>query len=315
MPALPTTFLGFDRGARGVGVRDLVLVLPSVGCSNRAVEHVGAARPEVRVITHQHGCGQLGSDLAVTSATLAGVLANPNVRAGLIVGLGCESNVPVRLAAEAAALGADVRHTVLQVNGGIDPTVAASARLLDEVPPAADRVEVPVSSLVVGVLADVASGAEGAAVASAVAAALRAAGVRVIDAGVVGGPGGLDRPIRAVHDAWAGHDALVAGTDVATLVADSEVEQLAVFAAAGAHVAVFVTGRGNPVGSPVVPTVKVTTDPAWDFVADAVVERADDADCVDAVARLVVDVAGGRETAAELAGQRDFGIPRIAPTM
>ena len=314
---------GFEHGARGVGVRDLVVVLPSVGCTNRTVELLAREEPRVRVITHQHGCGQLGDDLSVTADLLAHVCAHPNVRAALIVGLGCESLQSDRLLDRALSLGANVERTVLQDNGGNEATVAAGrAALAPMLARESARVVVPASAIKVGVIADDASGSL---LAAAVSAELRAAGIEVVEAGAVDADPvpSSSQPVRSlvgVPRAWEGRKALQP-LEVLPLALSSRNEQITALAARGAHACVFITGRANPIGSPVMPTLKVGIGTRYAPLVGGVIDLLVDLEttALEAsardVAKALLDALDGREVAAERAGQRDFGIPRIAPTM
>lgn len=92
-------------------------------------------------------------------------------------------------------------------------------------------------------------------------------------------------------------------------------------AAAGATLILFTTGRGTPLGFPV-PTLKVASNhalagakPHWiDFDAERVFDEG--AEGVDAAfLAAVLDHAGGRETAAERAGQRAIAIWKRGVTL
>ncbi|HIU17713.1 MAG TPA: UxaA family hydrolase [Candidatus Avidesulfovibrio excrementigallinarum] len=92
---------------------------------------------------------------------------------------------------------------------------------------------------------------------------------------------------------------------------------LAGFAMAGASATVFSTGRGSPVGSPVMPVVKLTGNPRTfakmpgiiDFNAGVVVEGADIAETGKALYNLLLEVADGRPTQSERNGDYEFAIP------
>jgi altronate dehydratase len=312
---------GFDRGARGVGVRDLLVVFPSVGCTNRTVEEIGREHPDAVILTHQHGCGQLGGDLDVTADTLAGVCANPNVRAALIVGLGCESNAPVALRERAAARGATVDVTVFQENGGLAATVKAAGEALDRFR-AVDPRRRPVewTDVSVGVLVDAQHGDDHWTneLAARVADALRSRGATPFVASA-GASADLDHHLRAttsVPATWTASDRAMPPAG-ASVQASGVVEQLAEFAARGAQLCVVLSGRINPLGSPIVPTLKVATTASAMTIASMVDVDASGPEDDTAADRVIaaLQIAIGDPVAAELAGQSDFGIPRFAPTM
>ncbi len=121
-------FLGYERPDGRFGVRNHLAVLSSVGCVNevtrRIAQEVGGSP-----VMHGQGCGQLPSDLAQVRRVLAGIAANPNVGAVLVVGLGCEGVPPRELASDIANLGKPVEVVVLQEAGGYSRVVAQGIEL------------------------------------------------------------------------------------------------------------------------------------------------------------------------------------------
>jgi altronate dehydratase large subunit len=315
-------FSGFDRGARGAGVRDHVLVLPSVGCTNRTVELIARRFRSVRHLTHQHGCAQLGDDLALSRQVLAGVAANPNVRAAVVVGLGCESNQADVLADAVRNRGGRAEVAVLQVAGGIEGTIAAAGAIIERLnAEAAARVGFDAASLTVGVVADSSAGELGESICAATAASLQAEGVRVVSQLLRDGRRAQDSPgsPERVEELWLSRSPAPLRADFALVSSDNPAEALALLAARGAQLCVHVTGRATPLGSPVLPTLKVGVDAALrglDIIdVDVSVCAHDPASAASLLLPAVLGVAGGDETAAERWGQRDFGIPRVAPSM
>jgi altronate dehydratase large subunit len=147
------TFMGYQRANGSVGVRNHVLVLPSVMCANHVVELIGRKVPDLVTVQHPTGCSQVGADFEQTKRTMAGFAANPNVAAVLVVGLGCETNESKALAEEIAARGQRVEVIGIQESGGTTETIARGVeiakRLLQEAA-AHERVQCPVSALIVG---------------------------------------------------------------------------------------------------------------------------------------------------------------------
>ena len=76
-------FRGYPRPGGGVGVRNHLLVVPTVICASVVAERVAAAVPGGAALPHLAGCGQLGPDLRVTHDTLAAYCRHPNVGAVL----------------------------------------------------------------------------------------------------------------------------------------------------------------------------------------------------------------------------------------
>ncbi|MBQ3016470.1 MAG: altronate dehydratase [Clostridia bacterium] len=83
--------------------------------------------------------------------------------------------------------------------------------------------------------------------------------------------------------------------------------------AAGAHMILFTTGRGTPLGAPI-PTLKIATNRAlaerkssWiDFDASSALENM--ADCADALFNLVIEIASGKDTKNEISGYSEIAI-------
>lgn len=147
------TFAGYARADGSVGVRNHVLILPTVVCANGVVERLEREGCAHALVTHQHGCAQVGDDLSLTARTLAGFATNPNVGAVVLLSLGCESNQPDELAELVASSARPVEVLRIQELGGItatlDATRAAAERFRAELD-RAEQVEAPWSSLVLG---------------------------------------------------------------------------------------------------------------------------------------------------------------------
>ena len=119
-------FSGYRRPDGRVGMRNHVLVVPTVICSSVVAERIAAAvAPIGAALPHLAGCGQLGPDMRVTHETLAAYCGHPNVGAVLVVALGCEQVVAQHLADAARAAGKPAEIVAIQSEGG---TVRATAK-------------------------------------------------------------------------------------------------------------------------------------------------------------------------------------------
>jgi altronate dehydratase large subunit len=148
-------FLGFPRADGRVGVRNHVLVVPTVICAAVVAERIAASiAPIGAALPHLAGCGQLGPDLNVTHETLAAYTRHPNVGAVIVVALGCEQVVAEQLANTARQAGKPAHIVSIQGEGG---TVRATARGVEIAAALAatigriERVWCPASSLVLSV--------------------------------------------------------------------------------------------------------------------------------------------------------------------
>jgi len=150
-----SAFLGYPRGDGRVGVRNHVLVVPTVICAAVVAERIAAAiAPIGAALPHLAGCGQLGPDLNVTHDTLAAYTRHPNVGAVIVVALGCEQVVAQYLADSARQAGKPAQIVSIQGEGG---TVRATARGIEiarelaEVVGRSERAWCPASALVLSV--------------------------------------------------------------------------------------------------------------------------------------------------------------------
>src|SRR5262249_51800716 len=148
-------FLGYPRRDGHVGVRNHVLVVPTVICSAVVAERIAASiAPVGAALPHLAGCGQLGPDMHVTHETLAAYARHPNVGAVIVVALGCEQVVAQQIADSARQAGKPAQIVSIQGEGG---TLRATARGVDIARELAteighlERAWCPASSLVLSV--------------------------------------------------------------------------------------------------------------------------------------------------------------------
>ncbi len=149
-----THFLGYRRRDGRAGVRNHVLIMSTVGCSNSVVDRVGQMLPEVVALSHSWGCSQIGDDLTQSRRVLEEFATHPNVGAAILVGLGCETMPTVEMGEKLAAQGLPVVRLTIQEEGGTRATYARAMgiarELLQEVG-RAQREPIPLSELIVGV--------------------------------------------------------------------------------------------------------------------------------------------------------------------
>ncbi len=151
---LPTTFMGYRRHDGRIGIRNHILIVPSVVCANTVVQRIAQRVPEAVFVTHQHGCSQVGDDVEQTRTALLGYATNPNVAGVLVVSLGCETIEGDKVAEAIAATGQSTEFLGIQESGGIRATVEKGVELchaLIERASMYQREEVPVSELILAV--------------------------------------------------------------------------------------------------------------------------------------------------------------------
>ncbi len=135
------TFRGYVRKNGAVGVRNYLLMLPTVFCANGPTERLAKMVEEkypacadfdgVLALHQEFGCSQAGEDLKLTAETMAGFMTNGNFGGILVVSLGCEVNDLVNLR---KYMGEDldperIRFLVLQDE---DDEFEAGMKLCDE---------------------------------------------------------------------------------------------------------------------------------------------------------------------------------------
>lgn len=146
---------GYERSNGKIGIRNYILIIPSVICSHHVADRIAAQLPYARATPHDHGCAQLGADNEQTSRTLVGIGANPNVAGVVVVGLGCEEVQSTEVAASLSDRGVPVREISIQEIGGTEACVEQGVELARELWTQADAREksVPLGTLTVGVIA------------------------------------------------------------------------------------------------------------------------------------------------------------------
>jgi len=99
-----------------------------------------------------------------------------------------------------------------------------------------------------------------------------------------------------------------------------DIEQLTGFGAAGVNITVFTTGRGTPTGSAVMPTIKVATNTEMATAIPDIIDLnsgtiADGTQSLEEngklIYQLILDVANGQLTKAELGGHHEFNLSRL----
>ncbi len=147
-------FWGYRREDGSAGIRNHLVVIPSVICANTVAQRVAALLPGAVAVPHPHGCAQVGDDVTQTEKVLAGTAANPNVGAALIIGLGCETCQASHVAdlAQGLAPGRPMESFYIQETGGsikaISHGVELGKRLMERIG-AQQREMIPLSELIV----------------------------------------------------------------------------------------------------------------------------------------------------------------------
>lgn len=101
------TFMGYDRGEHGAGIRNHLAIISTVFCANGPLRKLSKMAEEkypatenfdgVIAFDQQFGCSQTGQDLVTTCKIIAGIAKNANFGGVLLVSNGCEMAIPTVL--------------------------------------------------------------------------------------------------------------------------------------------------------------------------------------------------------------------------
>ncbi|MFE4893871.1 UxaA family hydrolase [Peribacillus butanolivorans] len=146
---------GYRRSNGKFGIRNHLLIIPTVICANHVANRIQQAVPDSVAIPHQHGCSQIGDDKERTHTLLGGMGKNPNVGAVLLISLGCEVIDAKVLKQEIEEeTGKPVEWLDIQDAGGTIKAIQKGSELakslfkeIEKVP----QVDVPISELILGV--------------------------------------------------------------------------------------------------------------------------------------------------------------------
>lgn len=130
------TFMGYRRPDGKVGVRNHILILPTITCATQAAHQITQLVHGTVSFIHQHGCAQVGVDYEQTFRTYVGMGLNPNVYGVVVLGLGCETHQARSVAGEIAKSGKPVEVISIQDSGGTLMAIAegskAAAKMVQE---------------------------------------------------------------------------------------------------------------------------------------------------------------------------------------
>jgi altronate dehydratase large subunit len=379
-------FSGYRRDNGTIGVRNHVLIFPTVVCSSEVARMISNQVPDTVHAIHGCGCGHVGEDKEQVLRTIVGITGHPNVAAVLLVGNGCEMISPDVVAKELAKIGRRVETISVQDAGGTTKCVAEGKRLAEKLLTEASRIErepIDVSELVLGVecggsdafsgltanpsagvAADLLVAEGGTAMFSETTEMLGAEEIlarRAADAqvskriyeaiaaaedmaksmgadirGSQPSPGNIEGGLTTIEEKSLGCIRKGGSSTIAEVVkygqrptkkglvimdgtANDVMSNIGMLAA-GAQIIVFTTGRGTPVGSPVAPVIKVSTNNRtyermkdnFDINAGVIVTGEGTIQSVgQRIFDEIVEVASGKSTRAEILGHREFDIHSI----
>ncbi len=382
-------FLGFKRPDGKVGVRNHVIILPSVACSSEVCNTIARKVKGPISIPHPHGCAQLAFDAEQTSRTLIGIGKNPNVAAVLVIGLGCEVVDSSMITSKIAESGKLAKNLIIQEVGGSPKTVKQGVKIAKEMLSYASRLrreKVNLDSLILGVEcggSDACSGLSanpalgitsdmlvregGTVILSETTESIGAEHIlakrainrmvrkkileivkrtemRALSLGLDIGkanpaPGNYEGGITTLEEKSLGCVMKGGSSKIMEVLEYSETptqkglvlmdtpghdaESVTGLLAGGTQIIAFTTGRGNPMGSPITPVIKIATNSYiyskmkdnMDINAGEIITGNKTVQEIgEKIFNEVLNVANGKLTKSEILGHREFAINRIGPS-
>lgn len=377
---LPETIMGYRRQDGFFGIRNQVVIISLVQCSNNAAQKI-AAVCDVPATFVDAACGEFPDRYARTRQSFITTGTHPNTYGVLLLSLGCQQTDPEDVAAEIRKTGRPVVNISLQSDGGVGKAVQEGIAAVNELKKQAaaqKRVPCPLSGLIisgynggsdwtsglsanpiVGEAIDIHSSIGGAAVHVSgrggypTEAASYEVGMRLMEIGDFfnedctrrGGKGlsqvnptpgnkagGLTTMTEKNLGSFktAGHGKLKAILEcgerapgpgewgINQAQGANDAYATTTLAMSGCHICLFTTGRGNPIGNTCMTTIKITGNPRTaemlsdmiDFSAKPVLygEKTVQQGGRE-LYELLIDVANGKETKAELLGDYSWTTP------
>jgi len=379
---------GYIRKNGSVGIRNHVLIIPTVSCVNGVINRISREVPEAVCAPHAHGCGRGGlRDIEILFRILSGLVHHPNVGGVVLIGLGCEVSNTTWLLPLIHDAGKPIEVFNVQTDGGSIETsrkgIAAARRMLADIG-CQSRVTVPWDKILIamecggsdamsGVTANVAIGAvsdwlveKGATVIFGENTEMigtthiltrRAKDEQVAEqieqmitraekltqdvmgerASLVISPGNMDGGMSTIAEKSMGC-IFKGGTTTINQVVDYgqapsehglilqdgpgyDGDSMAGLAASGSQLMFFSTGRGNPVGFPAMPVIKVASNTKiyeamkddMDVNSGVLVEGRPLNQLRDQMIDLMIRVINGENTKAEVNGMEVFTFMTVQP--
>ncbi len=145
------TVMGYPRADGRFGIRNYVIVISLVQCSNTAAQKIAQACGDIPAIVVEAACGEFAERFARTRQGFISAGIHPNVYGVLLLSLGCQQADPNDIAAEIKKYGKEVEHLCIQTDGGQTKVIETGIQLvkaMQQRAAAQKRVPCPVSGLV-----------------------------------------------------------------------------------------------------------------------------------------------------------------------
>lgn len=366
------------------GIRNKVLILPTVGCANETSRIIAQQVNGAVSIVNRKGCGQIGTGIEMMRRTLIGLSANPNVFGTILVGLGCETTQPYKLYEEIKKISnkpievitiqdeggtlraiekgvklarkmaedmsklkreeTDISNILLATNcGGSDATSGLSANpalgyCSDMLIKEGGSVLLGETTELIGTEHILAARAKDEKVKNNILSIIKGLENEFIKAGVdIRGanpsPGNMKGGLSTLEEKALGGISKGGTTTINEVVPYSaipkskgliimdtpgyDIESVTGMTSGGAQVCIFTTGRGTPIGNPLIPVIKITGNrntyenmmDNMDLDVSAIIRGEKSiSECGEMIFNELVDVCNGKYTKAELYGFGEISI-------
>lgn len=145
------TIMGYKRADGRFGIRNYVIAISLVQCSNSATVKIASAC-DIPYITIDTGCGQFKDDADRSNLGMICAGIHPNVYGVLLLSLGCQWTDASYIAKEIEKAGKKVYHLCIQKDGGYKVTIEKGIKIVEDMKAEAasqKKEECPVSGLVI----------------------------------------------------------------------------------------------------------------------------------------------------------------------
>lgn len=146
-------FQGYRRPTGKVGIRNHVLVFPTIVCSSEVARMISEKVPGSVYAIHGGGCGHVGEDKEQVIRTMLGICGHGNVASVLLVSNGCELILPELLTPELEKMGQPYAVVSVQEDGGTPGCVEKGVKIVQKMVEDANKLKresIPLSEFILG---------------------------------------------------------------------------------------------------------------------------------------------------------------------
>ena len=149
---LPETIMGYKRADGSFGIRNQVVVISLVQCSNNAAQRISAAC-NVPATFVDAACGEFPDRFERTRRGFITTGTHPNTFGVVLLSLGCQQTDPEDVAEEIRKTGRPVVNISIQADGGVTKAIQDGIAAVEDLKRQAEaqkREPCPLSGLIIG---------------------------------------------------------------------------------------------------------------------------------------------------------------------